>query len=75
MLELLELLFELVLHLIDGAELLEYWRFFLPFFAGLALSVWIYGRFANHLAGLVFAAPVFIASTVLGVIWEQNGDQ
>ncbi len=74
MLELLELLFELVLHLIDGAELLEYWRFFLPFFAGLALSVWIYGRFANHLAGVLAAAPVLIVSTVLGVSWEQNAD-
>ncbi len=74
MLELLELLFELLFHLIDGAELLEYWRFFLPFFAGLALSVWIFGRFANHMAGVLLAAPVLIASTVLGVIWERNAE-
>ncbi len=74
MLDLLELLFELLGGLVDGLELFHYWRFFLPFFAGLALSVWIYGRFANHLAGLLLAAPVVVASTVLGVIWEQNAD-
>ena len=74
MLDLLEFLFELLGHLFEGAELLEYWRFFLPFFAGLAMSVWIYGRFANHLVGVLVAAPVLIASTALGVVWEQTGE-
>ena len=74
MLDLLEFLFELLGLLFEGAELLEYWRFFLPFCAGLAMSVWIYGRFANHLAGVLVAAPVLVASTVLGVVWEQTGE-
>lgn len=74
MLDLLEFLFELLGHLFEGAELLEYWRFLLPFIAGLAMSVWIYGGFANHLVGVLVAAPVLIASTVLGFVWEQSSE-
>ena len=49
-------------------DLLEYWRFFLPFFAGLAMGAWIYRRFANHLVGVLVAAPV------LGVLREKHAD-
>ncbi len=74
MFDLIEFLFELLAHGFEALDLLHYWRFVLSFAAGLTMGVWIFGRFANHVVGVLIAAPVVIASAVLGAIWERNAD-
>lgn len=72
MLELLELLAGLLDVLVDGGELLRYWRFCATLGLSIALAVLLHHHLPWDTANALVSVHVGLAGFIGGTIWESS---